>query len=258
MAFDHARTDLPAAPHALGRAATLAFGLVSYGIFFATFLYLIGFIGGFGVPKTLDTGTPGPVLDAIAVNLSILGLFAVQHTVMARPAFKRWWTRVVPPAIERSIFVLVTSLILCLLAWQWRPLPGTVWEVTGPLASVLLGLSFAGWGIVLLSTFLIDHFDLFGLKQTWYAAMGRSYPGPQFKEVLLYRWVRHPLMLGFLIVFWATPTMTVSHLFFAGVCTAYIAIALQIEEATLIELHGEDYLDYKRRVRSILPIPRRT
>jgi protein-S-isoprenylcysteine O-methyltransferase Ste14 len=241
---------------ALGRSATLAYGVISYGIFFVTFLYLIAFIGSGIVPKTIDSGPVVPARDAALLNLALLGLFAVQHTIMARPAFKRWWTTIIPIAIERSTFVLITSLLLSLLVWQWRPMPTVIWNIEGAGFWLLYGISGIGWGIVLLSTFLIDHFDLFGLRQTWFYATRKPYGGPQFRERLLYRVCRHPLMLGFLVAFWFTPIMTVGHLFFAGVSTVYILLALQIEEATLIALHGDDYRDYKKRVRMLLPIPR--
>jgi len=241
---------------ALGRFASLAYGVISYGIFFVTFLYLIGFVGSGIVPKTIDSGTPGPTRDAALINLALLGLFAVQHTIMARPAFKRWWTTIIPIASERSTFVLITSLLLVLLVWQWRPMPTVLWNVEGAGAWLLYGISGIGWGIVLLATFLIDHFDLFGLRQSWLHFTGQPYRGPRFRERSLYRLCRHPLMLGFLIAFWFTPIMTVGHLFFAGVSTAYILLALRIEEATLIELHGDAYRDYQKRVRMLLPIPR--
>jgi protein-S-isoprenylcysteine O-methyltransferase Ste14 len=238
----------------MSRAAVLAFGVIAYSVFFAIFLYLIGFLSNAVVPKTINTGTTGSTLEAVLVNVGILAIFAVQHTIMARPAFKRWWTQIVPEAIERSIFVLVTSLILCLLAWQWRPLPDVIWNIEGAVGYCIYGISALGWGIVLLSTFLIDHFDLFGLKQTFFYATGRNYRGAQFRERVLYKIVRHPLMLGFLIAFWATPYMTVGHLLFAATCTVYILIALKVEEATLIELHGDRYKDYQRRVRGLIPI----
>jgi protein-S-isoprenylcysteine O-methyltransferase Ste14 len=208
------------------------------------------------VPKQINDGTPGPILRSMGINALLMSLFAIQHTVMARPAFKRWWTTIIPWAIERSTFVWITSLLLLLMVWQWRPMPGVIWQLEGGLAAVVYAISGLGWGIVLLSTFLIDHFDLFGLKQTTMYAMGRKYGGPKFRELLLYKVVRHPLMLGFLVAFWATPLMTVGHLFFAVVITGYVFLALRIEEETLIELHGDDYRDYQRRVRMLLPIPR--
>ena len=255
MAFDAAIDD-QAPGRALARTLILAYGLATYVLFFGTFLYLIGFIGGFGVPKTLDSGVPGPIGLAVAVNVGLLALFAIQHTIMARPAFKRWWTTVIPEPIERSTFVLVTSLLLCLTAWQWRPIPGVVWHVEGAAAIAIYAISAVGWVVVLASTFIIDHFDLFGLRQTLSYAFRRSYQPPKYKEVYLYRFCRHPLMLGFLIAFWATPSMSASHLLFAGVCTAYVLVAIKIEERTLIQLHGTAYEDYRRRVPALIPRPR--
>jgi protein-S-isoprenylcysteine O-methyltransferase Ste14 len=241
---------------AVARALTLVYGVATYLFFFCTFLYLIGFVGNWVVPKGIDDGTPAPSPGtAIAVNVLLLALFAVQHSVMARPAFKQMWTRWVPWHLERSTFVLLATAILAVTAWRWRPLPTPVWRIESPLAAAILtGLSLAGWGIVLVSTFLIDHFELFGLEQTVSYAMGRRHEPPQFKERLFYRWVRHPLMLGFLIAFWATPTMSQGHLLFAVVTTAYILIALQIEERTLVHLHGDQYRDYQRRVSMLLPL----
>jgi protein-S-isoprenylcysteine O-methyltransferase Ste14 len=240
------------------RASVLVYGVVVYAFFFATFVYLIGFVGDWVVPKSIDTGeAAGTTAGAILVDVLLLGLFAVQHTIMARPAFKAWWTRYVPWCVERSTFVLFATAILALMAWQWRPLPGVVWRVDdGVLAAVLQGVSLAGWGIVLVSTFLIDHFELFGLSQTVNYALGRPIAPPVFKERLFYRWVRHPLMLGFLIAFWATPRMTAGHLLFAVTTTVYILVALRIEEATLLHLHGDRYRDYQRRVSMLLPLPR--
>jgi protein-S-isoprenylcysteine O-methyltransferase Ste14 len=244
----------------VARALTLVYGVAVYLFFFGTFLYLIGFVGNWIVPKGIDDGTPAASVGAaVAVDVLLLGLFAVQHTIMARPAFKEVWTRWVPWHLERSTFVLLATAILAFMAWQWRPLPAPVWHFESPLATVLLaGLSLAGWGIVLVSTFLIDHFELFGLTQTVSYALQRPHVHPKFKERLFYRWVRHPLMLGFLIAFWATPTMSQGHLLFAVVTTVYILIAIQIEERTLIQLHGNQYRDYQRRVAMLLPLgPRR-
>lgn len=252
-------TASPDSAGSLARALTLVYGVGTYLFFFCTFLYLIGFVGNWFVPKGIDDGTPAAsVGSAIIIDVLLLGLFAVQHTIMARPAFKHVWTRWVPWHVERTTFVLLSTAILAFMAWQWRPLPEPVWAVDNPAAAGLLtGLSLAGWGMVLLATFLIDHFELFGLKQTVSYAMGRGYERPKFKERLLYRWVRHPLMLGFLIAFWATPVMSQGHLLFAAVTSAYILVALQIEEATLVELHGDQYRDYQRRVPMLLPFGRR-
>lgn len=243
---------------AVARVLTLLYGLGAYAFFFATFLYLIGFVGNWVVPKSIDTGSPATsVGSAIAVNVLLLAAFAVQHTVMARPRFKAWWTGYVPWCVERSTFVVFSTAILACMAWQWRPLPTVVWRVeNGALVALLSGVSLAGWGIVLISTCLIDHFDLFGLRQTVLYALGRPAERPAFKEHLFYRWVRHPLMLGFLIAFWATPVMTQGHLLFAVVTTAYILVALPIEERTLVYLHGDRYRDYQRRVSMLLPLGR--
>ncbi|NQU48127.1 MAG: isoprenylcysteine carboxylmethyltransferase family protein [Planctomycetes bacterium] len=232
------------------------FGIVSYFIFFFTFLYQIGFVENMVVPKAMNDGVVGSFSYALMINLGLLGLFAIQHTIMARLAFKKWWTKIVPKSTERSIFVLFTSLLLLLLNWQWVPLPEIVWqtEMSG-LRNALYFVSFAGWAIVLLSTFLIDHFDLFGLRQVWFFYTGREDPGVKFQENLVYSWVRHPIMLGFIIAFWATPDMTQGHLLFAAVTTAYILIGVRIEERTLIKMHGDDYLNYRKRVSMIIPRP---
>lgn len=241
---------------ALERSLTLGYGVGVYAFFFGTFLYLIGFVGNWLVPKSIDSGAPAAsTTAAIAINVSLLAIFAIQHTIMARPAFKRWWTQYVPSQIERSTFVLVTTAILAFLAWQWRPLPAVVWSVeNGTLSALLTAVSLAGWGIVLVSTFLIDHFELFGLRQTVQFALQRKVDGPAFKERLFYKWVRHPLMVGFLIAFWSTPVMTQGHLLFAAVTTAYIVLAVRIEEKTLVYLHGDRYRDYQRRVPMFLPL----
>lgn len=243
---------------ATARLLTLLYGIGVYVFFLATFLYLLGFVGNWLVPKSIDSGEPAASTGtAIAINVLLLAVFAIQHTIMARPAFKRWWIRFVPAAIERSTFVLLATAILAVLAWQWRPLPEAIWQVYDPVGIALLsGISLAGWGIVLVSTFLIDHFELFGLKQTIGYATGRPAQPPAFKERLFYRWVRHPLMLGFLIAFWATPVMTQGHLLFAVVTTVYILIGVTIEERTLVSLHGERYEDYRRRVSMLFPLAR--
>jgi protein-S-isoprenylcysteine O-methyltransferase Ste14 len=250
-ATTHTRNAEPAA--AAARVLTLTLGLGVYVVFLATFLYLIGFVGSAFVPKTLDDGLVGDPATALAVNLGCLALFAVQHTVMARPAFKRWWTRIVPEPLERTTFVGVTCAILIGMVVLWRPLPETVWHVEGAAALLFHTVFWLGWGIVLLSTFLIDHFELFGVKQVLMHALGRERRTPHFQERFLYRYTRHPLMLGFLLAFWATPHMTQGHLFFASVTTAYILLALLIEERTLVALHGAAYQDYQRRVPKLIP-----
>jgi len=244
----------------MARIIAFVYGFGAYGLFLAAFLYLIGFLANQFVPKGIDDGTPAASTGtAIAINVLLLGLFALQHTIMARPSFKNVWTRWVPWHIERTTFVLLGTAILAFMAWQWRPLPEPVWRIENSLAAALLaGISLAGWGIVFVSTCLIDHFELFGLKQPVSYALGRPLEHPTFKERLFYKWVRHPLMLGFLIAFWATPTMSQGHLLFAIGTTAYVLVALQIEERTLVYLHGEQYRDYQRRVPMLVPFgPRR-
>lgn len=236
----------------------LLLSVVGYVTFLAVVLYSVGFTGGLLVPKGINDGLVVSSTTAVLVNLALLSLFAVQHSVMARPAFKRWWTKVVPPLAERPIFVLLTNSILALIFWQWRPLPEVVWDLSGTFwANVLWGVFFAGWGIVVLSTFLIDHFELFGLKHGIYAARGLEMPRARFQERSLYRLVRHPIMLGFVLAFWAAPVMTQGHLLFAGVTTAYILVALQLEERDLAAAHGDAYRQYQKRVAMLLPIPRR-
>jgi protein-S-isoprenylcysteine O-methyltransferase Ste14 len=239
------------------RIGILAFGLVAYAAFVAVILYAIGFVGGFIVPKTIDSGTPGPLIPSLLVNGALLSLFVVQHTIMARPGFKRWFTRFIPPAMERSIFVMAANLILALVFWQWRPLPEVVWSVSNPaLANGLFGLSMLGWAVVLGSSFMVSHFDLFGLRQSMAYAFGRVYKPVAFRLVLLYRLIRHPLMLGFIIAFWATPEMTVGHLFFAIMTTGYILFGTTIEERDLVAAYGERYQEYRRNVRGLIPLPR--
>jgi protein-S-isoprenylcysteine O-methyltransferase Ste14 len=242
----------------LFRLLALGYGVLSYLIFLVAFLYAIGFVSNLVVPKTIDSGQQVPWGEALAVNLLMLGLFSVPHSVMARPAFKRWWTRFVPSPIERSTYVLASSLLLALLFWQWRPIPGMVWEVQQPVgASLLWGLCAAGWLVVLISTFLIDHFDLFGLRQVYLFATGRSYSSSPLRNPLLYRIVRHPIMLGFIVAFWATSGMTWGHLLFAASTTAYILIAIQLEELDLRAAFGGTYDQYRQEVSMILPLIKR-
>lgn len=240
----------------MNRIAVVLFGVISYLTFFFTFLYAIGFVGNIVVPKSIDSGPEQPLVTSLIVNLLLLTLFAVQHSVMARPEFKRWWTGFVSKHVERSIFVMLASLVLLLLFWQWRPMTGIVWSVDNTAGRVALQTLFAvGWLIVLLSTFMINHFDLFGLRQVY--LYGRGIEGGEltFTTRAFYRFVRHPIMLGFIIAFWATPTMTVGHLLFAGVTTAYILVAIQIEERDLVNSHGDTYERYKRSVGMLIPKP---
>jgi len=238
----------------LGRAAVFLYGVACYLVFLATFLYAVGFIGNIGAPKSIDSGAEAPFIVALAINLALLGLFAVQHSVMARPWFKAAWTRIVPTPVERSTYVLLSSCALVLLFWKWEPMGGLIWNVqssTGRLA--LEALYGFGWLTVLISTCLINHFDLFGLRQVWLHMRGQAYTPLGFRTPGPYRYVRHPLYVGWLLVFWSAPVMTSAHLVFAIATTAYILIAIQFEERDLIRIHGE-YAEYRRRVPMILPI----
>lgn len=235
------------------RIAIFLYGLISYAIFFATTLYAVGFIGNFIVPKTIDGEPTVPLATALLINFGLLALFAVQHSVMARPAFKRWLTRIIPESAERSTYVLASSLALLVLFALWQPLGGTVWQVTHPIAVIALYTLFAaGWLLVLSTTYLINHFDLFGLRQVWLQLIGQPYRPLNFVTPGPYRIVRHPLYVGWLLAFWATPSMSAAHLFFALVTTLYILVAVRLEERDLMAVHPE-YRDYRERVPMLLP-----
>jgi methanethiol S-methyltransferase len=240
------------------RLLTISYGAANYLIFLAAFLYAIGFVGNLWVPRSIDAGVAAPIGEAVTVNVLLLGLFAVQHSVMARPAFKRWWTRFVNPSIERSTYVLLASVVLFVLYWQWRTMPAVVWDVTSSAGRVALEtLSWLGWTTMLASTFMINHFELFGLRQVFLAWRGKPYTDLGFRTSLLYRLVRHPIMLGFIVAFWATPRMTAGHLLFAIATTAHILIAVQLEERDLLAAVGNEYREYRHRVPMLLPRPLR-
>jgi protein-S-isoprenylcysteine O-methyltransferase Ste14 len=237
------------------RIAAFLYGVVCYLIFLVTFLYAIGFVGNLVVPKSIDTGIEEALVPSLLINTLLLSLFAIQHSVMARQWFKRAWTKFVPEPIERSTYVLLASLVLLLLFWQWRPMKGIVWDVRNPAGGAVLdGLFWIGWGLVLASTYLVDHFGLFGLKQVYNHLKKRPDEPPPFKTPILYKIVRHPLYLGFIIAFWSTSRMTVGHLFFAAVCTAYILVAIQFEERDLTRAYGENYRKYREQVSMLFPL----
>jgi len=241
----------------MAQVLALVYGFVAYVVFLVAFLYAIGFVGNIVVPKSIDSGTTGPMTETLLVNVLLLSLFAVQHSVMARPAFKRWWTQFVPKQIERSTYVLLASLILLLLFWQWRPMPSVIWDAQATiLGPVLVALSGLGWLIVLLSTFMINHFDLFGLRQVAVYFQRRPYTPVSFTTRGLYKLIRHPIMLGFLIAFWATPLMTTGHLMFAAVTTAYILVAIQLEEHDMVQADAATYQQYRRETRMLMPLPK--
>jgi methanethiol S-methyltransferase len=243
-----------AAANRFSKVLAFLYGLAAYAAFFATILYAIGFVMGFVVPKDIDTGQPTPSAEALIVDVALLSLFAIQHSVMARQRFKAWWTQFVPKPIERSTYVLLASLCLMLLFWQWRPLPAIVWQVEDPNAAAAVAtVSLLGWTIVFTSTFLINHFELFGLHQVTANLAGRSLPPPRFRTPLTYKFVRHPIYLGFIIAFWAAPVMTAGHLLFAAVTTAYIFVGIFLEERDLTELFGDEYRRYSERVSMLVP-----
>jgi methanethiol S-methyltransferase len=238
----------------MNKLIAFLYGLVAYLAFLGTILYAIGFVSGLVVPKAIDTGPVVPLVEALVVNMLLLSLFAVQHSVMARKPFKRWWTQYVPKSIERSTYVLFSSLALMLLFWQWRPMPEVLWQVSNPsIAMALTGLSHFGWVLVFASTFLINHFELFGVHQVINNLTGRNMPAARFRTPVLYKVVRHPLYLGFIIAFWAAPVMTVGHALFAAVTTAYILVGIALEERDLVGQFGNDYRRYRERVPMLIP-----
>jgi protein-S-isoprenylcysteine O-methyltransferase Ste14 len=236
------------------RLGVLTYGVVSYAIFFATFCYALGWVGNLWVPKSMDSAPVGSVWQALLVNTLLLAVFAVQHSVMARPAFKRWFTRLIPESAERSTYVQLSSLALLFMFWQWQPMGGVIWNVENATGRFLLHAMFGfGWLLVLATTFLINHFDLFGLRQVWFFAREKEYRPLGFVTPGPYRWVRHPLYVGWLCAFWFTPTMTTAHLLFALATTSYILIAIQLEERDLVDIHGPSYAEYRRRVPMLIP-----
>ncbi|HET6996320.1 MAG TPA: isoprenylcysteine carboxylmethyltransferase family protein [Chitinophagaceae bacterium] len=240
------------------RTLSLLYGLISYLAFLGTILYAIGFVGNLVVPKTIDGEPQLPLFNAILTDALLLLLFALQHSIMARPAFKSWWTKFVPSHLERSTFVLLASLCLMLMMWQWQPVGGVVWSTENETVKTILLISYlSGWAIVFFSTFLINHFDLFGLRQVWLYATRRPYAELPFRVPAFYKLVRHPLYLGFLVAFWSTPVMTVTHLLFAGLTTTYILTAIRLEERDLLKSFGEKYRNYKRWVPMIIPFSKR-
>jgi protein-S-isoprenylcysteine O-methyltransferase Ste14 len=251
------RARAGAAPFA-SRLAVLVYGTLCYVIFLGVFLYAIGFVVGFGVPISLDSTPGGPFVPALTIDLALLGVFAIQHSVMARPAFKRWWTRFVPQAAERSTYVLFSNAALILLFACWQPIGSVAWDVQSPVARVALYAGgAAGWALVLLATFLINHFDLFGMRQVWLYFRNRPYTRLTFRTPWFYSVVRHPLYVGWLMAFWLTPTMTVAHLLFAIATTLYILVAIQFEERNLIQEHGESYREYRRQTPMLVPFSKR-
>jgi len=237
----------------IGRAAALIYGVASYLVFFVSFVYTVAFIGNYWVPKSIDVGVESGLVPSILVDVALLVAFAQQHSIMARPAFKRWWTTVIPASCERSTYVLASSLLLILILWQWRPITTTIWRVEGLPAAILVAISWIGWLIALASTYLIDHFELFGLRQVFDALRGAAARVTPFKTPLLYGLVRHPLMLGFLLAFWATPHMTAGHLLFAVMMTGYILVGVRLEEQDLVAEFGAPYEQYRRRVPMLVP-----
>jgi len=234
------------------------YGVVAYGFTLVGLLYLMGFVGNLIVPKSIDSGTAGPFLQSVIVDMMLIGLFAIQHSVMARQGFKRWWTRIVPSSVERSTYVLFASIALLILYWQWRPIPALVWSVHNPTAAAVLdGIFWLGWVVLVASTFLLSHFELFGLSQVFSRLFGKQLSEAKFRAPLLYRHVRHPIYLGVLLAVWATPAMTVGHLLFSVVITGYILIGIQFEEHDLIQQFGDQYRRYRQHTAMLVPLPGR-
>ncbi len=240
----------------MNRFIAFVYGVLCYSVFFLTFLYLIGFLGNLLVPKSIDSGLSATTGTALLINLGLIALWGVPHSVMARPGFKAWWTKIVPTSVERSTYVLLSSLLLILLYWQWRPMGQVIWQADAAWSvAALWGVFGAGFGLVLLSTFIIDHFDLFGLRQVTLNLSQKEYTDPAFKVTFLYKFVRHPLYVGWLLAFWGTPTMTLGHLLLAVGMSAYILIAVRYEERDLVKVLGQDYTDYRARVPMLIPRP---
>lgn len=236
------------------RVVAFVYGTLCYLLFLATFLYGVAFLGNFGLDRTIDGAATVPFGQALLVNTLLLGLFAVQHSVMARPSFKQWWTTFIPTPVERSTYVLFSSLALLLLFYAWQPMGGTIWEAQDPIVrGAMYSLFAGGWLLILVTTFMINHFDLFGMRQVWLYLTGQPYTPLKFTKPGFYRYVRHPLYVGWLLTFWATPTMTAAHLVFSIATTAYILIAIQFEERDLVTAHGSAYDEYRKQVPMLVP-----
>lgn len=242
----------------MNRVIFFIYGVIAYLSFLAVYLYLIGFMGNFWVPKSIDSGIGGQGISSVLINFSLVLIFAVQHAIMARPEFKKWWVQFIPKPIERSTYVIITNLIFVLLVWQWRPMTSVVWDVGEGAAQTLIWVLFGmGWTLVVGSSFLIDHFDLFGLRQVYLNLIGKPYVHGEFRTTGLYKYIRHPLMGGWIVAFWSTPAMTTGHLFFAFTMTVYILIGIQMEEKDLVNILGEDYAEYRNKTSMLIPFTRK-